>query len=806
MSQMRGIALQYWEMGLKPIPLCWPDHQGKCACPKHHVKEKSIGKAPLLGDGYQSIEVTEEKIEQWWTQWPQANIGILLEPSDLLVVDMDGAEAVREAHGRLPLSPTVISGNGEHIWYRNKGIYTRVTKQGKSRAIDILSKGYIIAPPSKHRNGHYYSWKIAPSEVGSDGVDLAEAPASIVNLLKQAIEKRQFPLPHLDWSQSSFPQVDVEQEEISNYLKRLIIEGDFQGKHPSRSEAQFEAINLLLYEGWEPEKIMAVLLDPAYRIGEKIQERRPGQAEAYASREIAKAQATLYKKKTPIPRQQKETDDNQITINISNQPIHVLSEQAWTALQKENHPPKLFVRNWTLTEIRMDHRGQAKLLEVSEAGLRGKLDRSAHWVRQRKNGDDYEEIITQPPLYVVKDMLVEPEMPLPPIKGITYTPIFSPDGTLETQPGYHKSSELYYIHKQKQTLPTVSSQPTEEEVKRAVDLLVNELFIDFPFKDQASRVHAIATLLLPFCRPMIQGPTPLHLIDAPKRGTGKSLLARAIHMIVTGMDASVDRLPHSDEETDKKISSILRDGRPLVVLDNASGSVERDSLNAVLTSTRYSGRLLGKSEMMELSNLTTWMMTGNNVDLTGDIHRRVCWIRLDAKMDKPYTRSQQHFQHPDLIGWIDKNRNMLMWAALTLIQHWIMKGKPPGINSLGSFESWSRTIGGILNAAGLVGFLGNQKELVEISDQEGLMWEAFLEKWWNEYGDTPTTAKELCSLAIKNEMLDSVLGGGNERSQKIKFGKELQRQRDLIYGDFCIHGKRDNHRKATTYWLKKIEN
>lgn len=797
----KWIALQYLEMGLKPIPLCWPDQYGRCACPKHHTKEKSIGKAPLLGDGYQNVEVTEERIEQWWDQWPEANMGILLEPSELLVVDLDGEEAVREVQGRLPLSPTLTSGNGEHIWYRNQGVYTRITKQGKSRGIDILSKGYIIAPPSRHRNGRIYSWKVAPSSIASDGVDIEVAPPSILERMRQAVVERQYPTIQMDWQQSTYPEVDITQEPISDYLKRLIIEGDFQGKHPSRSEAQFEAINLLLYEGWEPEKIMAVLLNPAYRIGEKIQERPPGRAEEFAMREIAKAKATLYQKASP-----QEEEPDKLTINVWNQPIHVLSDMAWGALLKENDPPKLFVRNWVLTEIRVDPKGQAKLFEVSEASLRGKLDRSAHWVRSRKNGDEVVTTTTQPPLYVVKDMLVEPNMPLPSIQGITYTPIYGPDGTLETQPGYHQSSELYYIDQKQREIPEVSPTPTQAEVKKAVDLLINELLIDFPFTDTCSRVHAVAALLLPFCRPMIQGPTPLHLIDAPKRGTGKSLLARAIHLIVTGMDASVDRLPNTDEETDKKISSILRDGRPIVVLDNASGNVERDSLNAVLTSTRYSGRLLGKSEMMELPNRTTWMMTGNNVDLTGDIHRRVCWIRLDAKMDKPYTRSQQQFQHPNLMAWIEQNRGRLIWAALTLIQNWIAKGRPSSTASLGSFEDWSHTIGGILQAAGLSGFLDNQKELVEISDQEGLMWEEFLEKWWEKFGDSPTTAKELCSLAIQYELLDSVLGSGNERGQKVKFGREIQKQRDLIYGDFCICGKRDNHRKAMIYWLKRIEN
>ncbi len=302
-----------------------------------------------------------------------------------------------------------------------------------------------------------------------------------------------------------------------------------------------------------------------------------------------------------------------------------------------------------------------------------------------------EEVPTQPPLYVVKDMLADPDMPLPTISGITHAPIFSQDGTLETEPGYHPKSELYYIATDDMEIPAVSEEPDQEEVREAIDLFFNEMLIDFPFKDTPSRVNTLATILLPFCKPMIKGPTPLHLIDAPKRGTGKSLLARAIHMVATGMDAPMDKLPKNDEETDKKIVSILRDGRPIVVLDNATGNIERDSLNAVLTSTRYSGRILSKSEMVELPNNATWIMTGNNVDLDGDIHRRVAWIRLDTKMDRPYTRKEDQFHHTDLIEWIEDNRGLLVWAALTLIQNWIAKGRPRGDERLGSFEGWSES-------------------------------------------------------------------------------------------------------------------
>jgi hypothetical protein len=60
--------------------------------------------------------------------------------------------------------------------------------------------------------------------------------------------------------------------------------------------------------------------------------------------------------------------------------------------------------------------------------------------------------------------------------------------------------------------------------------------------------------------------------------------------------------------------------------------------------------------------------------------------------------------------WVHANRGELVWSLLTLAQAWVAVGKPRGAVTLGSYESWARVIGGILDVAGIQGFLGNVKE------------------------------------------------------------------------------------------------
>jgi len=139
----------YLRRGWAPIPLCWPDEAGNCACgrrdengkPNPH-QGKDIGKAPLLGSGYQHVRPTEADVRRWWTRWPRANIGILLEPSGLLVVDCDGQDALNEALKKGLMPGTVAeTGSGWHYYYNANGVTGRTTKQGASHGIDVLSLG-----------------------------------------------------------------------------------------------------------------------------------------------------------------------------------------------------------------------------------------------------------------------------------------------------------------------------------------------------------------------------------------------------------------------------------------------------------------------------------------------------------------------------------------------------------------------------------------------------------------------------------------------------------------------------------------
>ncbi|BCV23272.1 bifunctional DNA primase/polymerase [Gelria sp. Kuro-4] len=157
-------ALHYGKLGWSVLPLCWPDKAGKCACGWNHP-DKSVGKAPRVKGGVTAATNDKEQIASWWKQMPEANIGIAVAPSNLLVLDADGEEAIKEieAAGVPEGTPVASSSRGRHYYFTRPQDVPLIprTHLGLSGGIDIPQ--YVIAPPSRHHSGHEYQWLTAPT-------------------------------------------------------------------------------------------------------------------------------------------------------------------------------------------------------------------------------------------------------------------------------------------------------------------------------------------------------------------------------------------------------------------------------------------------------------------------------------------------------------------------------------------------------------------------------------------------------------------------------------------------------------------
>jgi putative DNA primase/helicase len=450
-------------------------------------------------------------------------------------------------------------------------------------------------------------------------------------------------------------------------------------------------------------------------------------------------------------------------------------DRAWSLLLTANQPPWLFRTAGLPTWIVPDDEGRPFASTVTEERLRYMLAKIALWRRIGRTGD---LVPTPPPTALIKSILATPDPGLPILAGIVTTPVFGRGGTLLTEPGYHPDARLLYHAIPGFRMPPVPEQPTTEQITEARNLLQDDLFGDFPFTSLAERAHAISLLLLGFVRALISGSTPLHLIEKPSPGTGATLMVDAISTILTGTGTLVMTESRDDEEWRKRITAKLRQIPTIVLIDNLRNKLDSSALAAALTAPFWEDRILGVSETIRLPIRCTWIATGNNPEFSNEMARRLVRIRLDARVDQPWRR--EAFKHPDLMGWVRANRARLVAACLTLCRAWISAGRPRGQRSIGSYESWAQTMGGILDVAGVEGFLENLDDMMAASDSEGAMWRGFISSWWDRFGTAEVGSSDLYDLAISCEP-PLPLGSGNERSQRTRLGKSLGRMRDRIF-------------------------
>lgn len=480
-------------------------------------------------------------------------------------------------------------------------------------------------------------------------------------------------------------------------------------------------------------------------------------------------------------------------IRVNDRFLRDITADAIQALQNANDPPSVFQRGTELVRMIDASLGAEQIVP---AALKGLLDRSADFVKVKIDQESGEEIHlpARPPDDVVRDILTQQHLPFPVLRSFASTPVFLSGGRLLERNGYDPDSGIYLRLKGLDGL--TSDMPLEE----ARTLLLDELLVDFPFADESSMAHAISALLLAFLRELISGPAPMHLIDAPTRGTGKGLLADLISVVTLGVQIDAMVLPRDEDEIDKRITATLMAGHPLILLDNVT-VLRSSSLAAALTTTLWRGRLLGKSQMVNVPNTATWIATGNNVELSDEMSRRVSSIRLDAGVESPEERSG--FKH-SLPEWAIIHRTELVSACLSVINHWIKAGMPKGTATLGRFESWAGVMGGVLDVLGVSGFLGNRDQQ-KGRDTESLEWGALCEAWWERYQAQPVTAKVLLGEAKSQNILLALWGGRTDLGAQQRFGHALFRHTDRVFGKYQIHSAGNGSTGNRSYQLVRAE-
>lgn len=289
------------------------------------------------------------------------------------------------------------------------------------------------------------------------------------------------------------------------------------------------------------------------------------------------------------------------------------------------------------------------------------------------------------------------QWPLRHLVSVTETPIMRPDGTLIQEPGYDKVTG--YVYRPSCAYPRVPDAPTREDAAKALEEL-KEVFVDFPYADESSRMVPIAAALTLLVRSAIVGACPAFGLDATLRGSGKTLQADAVAALALGRSAARKSYPPEDEELGKVLAAYAIAGARLILFDNVTREFGGGEIDQCLTARdTVEIRILGKTEVRVLPWNAVIMCSGNNLTLGEDTVRRILLARLESPIENPEDRTE--FKHPHLYDWVIENRPRLVVAALTIVRAYARLGFHRNEDKAwGSFEAWSRLIPGAIVYAG----------------------------------------------------------------------------------------------------------
>lgn len=694
---------------------------------------------------------------------------------------------------------------GYHLWLRCPSCRDGNRKLARSadKSVRIETRGvggYALVPPT---DGYEYLW--------GDLTDLPEASeddwgalCAVARTFDQAEPQETRPAPKAkggtpgmrpgdEWAQATSWRELVEQEGGS-FVRT--VRGREQFRRPGKtkgisasvcgSDGQLLKVWTSNWPPFEPDECLS-------KFGFLAKTRYNGD---YAA--AARALADNGYGERPAPAQRLadtgEVSDGGLPVVETNAvPLRDMSAASLAAIVAANgDSPSVFVRSGRLARVVTDERGQPTISPMDGPALRGILARCAEFVSTSgKRG----QMVVLPPTAVVDDLLSIGFWPgIPPLAGIATGPTLKRKGGFRLSPGYEDG--VWTVGEQKWTVGKMSAPD-------AARWILDECYGDFPFQSSADRAHALALMILPFVRYVIDGPTPLHLIDAPTMGTGKSLLAKAAMHPYIGRELPAMAAPEMEEEWRKKLTSSLIAGSPAVFIDNIGRTVRSDSFAGILTATEWRDRVLGGSTEVTLPVRCVWIGTSNNAQLNTDIARRSVWIRLDAQTERPWARDG--FRHGDLMAWQADNRDETVTRLLAIVAAWDKAGRPEGkVRKLGSFEHWSGIIGGILEIAGIDGFLSNWETMFESTNAEEVAWRGFYLRWWEAYQGERRKVSEVWDLIEGDDLLLSTLGrAGTEQGQRTALGNQLRRRIGRVLAGLRIIRSGTDH-SAAMYRMERV--
>lgn len=382
------------------------------------------------------------------------------------------------------------------------------------------------------------------------------------------------------------------------------------------------------------------------------------------------------------------------------------------------------------------------------------------------------------------------------LTAIISAPTLLPDYSVLNKTGYNIESGLYLSDAIPDDYSPPSTAPSREEALSSLSILI-DLLDEFPFVTDADRSALIALLISSLLRTSMES-APMGCFTASTPGTGKSIACDIISILATGKRPPVISQGKDSDETEKRLGGALLSGYRIIVIDNIEAPLRGDFLCQITTQPKVSVRPLGVSTMVNMPSNSTLLANGNNLDIRGDMKRRVILIRFDAGTERP---EQRKFKH-NIIEHTKKIRGQLIKAALTISLAYKTAGKPElNVTPYGGFSDWDNFCRLPLIWLGLPDPLLPSEDLRE-TDPDLANQRQLYSAWSNIYKNTSLSASEIICGADDplKEALNAVCF---DKLTSRSLAGWLRKHKGRIVDNLKLESILDSHTKTNKWQLTK---
>ncbi len=353
-------------------------------------------------------------------------------------------------------------------------------------------------------------------------------------------------------------------------------------------------------------------------------------------------------------------------------------------------------------------------MPIAEPNIAAELARVAQFTRLvSRHGDPVTEAVAVPD-WLTRMVATLGDWPgVPVLRGITTMPFPRPDGTIVATAGFDPMTGILL----RPTFPCrpVPSWPTQRDAQAAATRLLDWL-ADFPWREEADKIAALAGFLTPVARPMIAGRVPGFAVSSNRPRVGKSKLVDFLTMPALGRSCLTALWPSNDARAAEVLTTLahtqiscchfshLRDG----------SSFGGGPVDLALTTRSAQNGLAATSPSMSKELRTVLFVTGTRITPGVAANQRLVTIELQTDEEHPERRTRSQFRRPDLIAAALAGRGDLVHDLLVILRAHALAGRPQSdLDGAGSFEEWDRIVRGALHFATGQDCLANRWRTVE---------------------------------------------------------------------------------------------